>query len=71
MSDHDLAQCKSNFIALSKATAQRTLRFWAVLYPSNNSGFRDNLIAGSPVAKPHQCLLKIEKRSAEPSGILR
>jgi uncharacterized protein (DUF2336 family) len=30
MSDHDLAQCKSNFIALSKATAQRTLRFWAV-----------------------------------------
>jgi uncharacterized protein (DUF2336 family) len=30
MSQHDLEQCKSNFIALSKATAQRTLRFWAV-----------------------------------------
>jgi uncharacterized protein (DUF2336 family) len=30
MSEPDLAQCKSNFIALSKATAQRALRFWMV-----------------------------------------
>jgi uncharacterized protein (DUF2336 family) len=30
VSDGDLAQCKSNFIALSKATAQRALRFWMV-----------------------------------------
>jgi len=30
VSDEDLAQCKSNFIALSKATAQRALRFWIV-----------------------------------------
>jgi uncharacterized protein (DUF2336 family) len=30
ISDQELADCKSNFIALSKATAQRTLRFWMV-----------------------------------------
>jgi uncharacterized protein (DUF2336 family) len=30
MSDEDLAQCRTNFIALSNATAQRTLRFWIV-----------------------------------------
>ncbi len=30
VSDEDLAECKTNFIALSKATAQRTLRFWMV-----------------------------------------
>jgi uncharacterized protein (DUF2336 family) len=30
ISDEDLARCKSNFIALSTATAQRTLRFWMV-----------------------------------------
>jgi len=30
ISDEDLARCKSNFIELSKATAQRTLRFWLV-----------------------------------------
>jgi uncharacterized protein (DUF2336 family) len=30
ISDQDLALCKSNFIALSKATAQRALRFWMV-----------------------------------------
>ena len=30
VTDEDLAQCRSNFIALSQATAQRTLRFWMV-----------------------------------------
>jgi uncharacterized protein (DUF2336 family) len=30
ISDEDLAQCKTNFIALSKVTAQRVLRFWQV-----------------------------------------
>jgi uncharacterized protein (DUF2336 family) len=30
ISDQDLALCKSNFIALSKTTAQRALRFWMV-----------------------------------------
>jgi uncharacterized protein (DUF2336 family) len=30
ISDEAIAHCKSNFIALSKATAQRTLRFWMV-----------------------------------------
>jgi uncharacterized protein (DUF2336 family) len=30
MSDDELGQYKANFIALSKTTAQRTLRFWAV-----------------------------------------
>ncbi len=30
ISDDELAQCRTNFIALSVATAQRTLRFWIV-----------------------------------------
>ena len=30
ISEQELAHCKSTFIALSKATAQRTLRFWMV-----------------------------------------
>ena len=30
ISDQDLAQCRTNFIALTKATAQRALRFWQV-----------------------------------------
>jgi uncharacterized protein (DUF2336 family) len=30
MSEHDLEQLKKSFISLSTATAQRTLRFWAV-----------------------------------------
>jgi uncharacterized protein (DUF2336 family) len=30
ISDHDLARCKASFIALSTATAKRTLRFWMV-----------------------------------------
>jgi uncharacterized protein (DUF2336 family) len=30
ITDEELADCKSNFAALSKATAQRTLRFWMV-----------------------------------------
>jgi uncharacterized protein (DUF2336 family) len=30
VTEEGLAQCKSNFIALSQATAQRTLRFWIV-----------------------------------------
>jgi uncharacterized protein (DUF2336 family) len=41
ISDQDLAQCRSNFIALSKATAQRALRFWMVR----------NAAAGNPVMK--------------------
>jgi uncharacterized protein (DUF2336 family) len=30
IADEELARCKCNFIALSKVTAQRTLRFWIV-----------------------------------------
>jgi uncharacterized protein (DUF2336 family) len=30
ISDEEIAQCRTNFIALSIATAQRTLRFWIV-----------------------------------------
>jgi uncharacterized protein (DUF2336 family) len=37
ISDDDLAQCKSNFIGLSKATAQRALRFWMVRNTTLNS----------------------------------
>jgi uncharacterized protein (DUF2336 family) len=36
MAESDLEQCRSNFIALSKATAQRTLRFWAVRNSASN-----------------------------------
>jgi uncharacterized protein (DUF2336 family) len=41
ISDLDLAHCKSNFVALSKTTAQRALRFWMVR----------NSTAGQPAAK--------------------
>jgi len=30
ISEHELAQCKGSFISLTKATAQRALRFWMV-----------------------------------------
>lgn len=46
ISDRDLEQCKTNFITLSKATAQRTLRFWAV----RNNAFNVSTIAASSVS---------------------
>ncbi len=40
ISDEELAQCRTNFIALSVATAQRTLRFWVVRSSNSASGQR-------------------------------
>jgi uncharacterized protein (DUF2336 family) len=37
ISDQALTECKSNFIALSKATAQRTLRFWMVRHGTGSN----------------------------------
>jgi uncharacterized protein (DUF2336 family) len=42
ISDEDIAVCKTNFIALTKATAQRTLRFWIV---RNNSALKTSAVA--------------------------
>ena len=46
MSEQDLARYKSYFIALSKPTAQRTLRFWMVR--TTTAANHDANVASSP-----------------------